>query len=296
MTGSTASMTAAVLEGPGRLAISEVPVPPLGDDDVLVKVELCGVCGTDLHMVLEGWGQPGSWQGHEWTGRVAAVGPGVTAWSPGDAVVGGPSVRCGTCAGCRAGRPALCEAREPAGIGPEHGAFATHKVASAAELLARPAGLSPRAAALAEPLAVALPGITQSGAAPGRSVLVTGAGPIGALTIAALRALGVTDVRCAEPGSRRRALAWAIGATAVCHPAELEVPSIAHPGSVVPGAVDCVIECSGKPAAQEAGLAQLRRGGRLVLVTIGPTPYDDVAEIKLSGDVESELEAVLAEL
>ena len=61
---------------------------------------------SDLHLVLEGWARPGTWQGHEWVGRVAAVGENVTAWRPGDAVVGGPSERCGRCVMCRAGRPA----------------------------------------------------------------------------------------------------------------------------------------------------------------------------------------------
>jgi threonine dehydrogenase-like Zn-dependent dehydrogenase len=262
-------MAAAVLRGPGRLAVEAVPVPELGDGDVLVAVELCGVCGTDLHMVLEGWGQPGSWPGHEWTGRVAAVGPGVTRWSVGDAVVGGPSARCGTCAACRAGRPSLCAERDAVGIGPEQGAFATYKLAGEDELLARPAGLPARAAALAEPLAVALHGITQSGVRPGQRALVLGAGPIGALSIAALRALGVAEVTCAEPHERRRVLAWTVGATAVVDPTDLEVPGVAEPGRVVEGAVDVVLECSGKAAAMVAGLAQLVRGGTLVLVGAG---------------------------
>jgi threonine dehydrogenase-like Zn-dependent dehydrogenase len=262
-------MRAAVLQGPGRLEVCSVPVPPVGEGEVLVAVELCGVCGTDLHMVLEGWGQRGSWQGHEWTGRVAAVGDGVTRWAVGDAVVGGPSARCGRCPACRAGRPSLCAAREAVGIGPEHGAFATYKRVAADELLARPPGLSVRAAALAEPLAVALHGITRSGVAPGGRVLVLGAGPIGALSIAALRALGVDDVTCAEPGERRRALSARVGATTVCHPDVLEVPTVAEPGRVVEGAVDVVLECSGHAAAMEAGLAQLVRGGTLVLVGAG---------------------------
>lgn len=262
-------MVAAVLRAPGRLAVEEVPVPAVGDGEVLVAVELCGVCGSDLHMVLDGWGERGGWPGHEWTGRVAAVGAGVTRWGLGDAVVGGPSVRCGTCPACRAGRPSLCATRESPGRGPEHGAFATYKLAAADELLPRPADLAPRAAALAEPLAVALHGITRSGIGPGQRALVLGAGPIGALTIAALRALGVDDVACAEPGERRRALAGAVGATAVRHPDALEVPTIAEPGRVVADAFDVVLECSGRAAAMEAGLAQLARGGALVLVGAG---------------------------
>jgi 2-desacetyl-2-hydroxyethyl bacteriochlorophyllide A dehydrogenase len=173
---------------------------------------------------------------------------------------------------CVAGRPSLCADRDTPGIGPEQGGFATYKVAPAAELLDLPEGLDPRAAALAEPLAVALHGIHQGHVRRGQRVLVLGAGPIGALTIAALRALGIDEVSCAEPAEHRRALAQAVGATAVVHPADLVVPSIAEPGLVVDGAVDVVLECSGKAAAMEAGLAQLVRGGTLVLVGAGIEP------------------------
>jgi (R,R)-butanediol dehydrogenase/meso-butanediol dehydrogenase/diacetyl reductase len=262
-------MEAAVLKGPGRIEIEQVPVPALADDEVLVGIDLCGICGSDIHMVLEGWGQPGSWQGHEWIGTVAAVGASVADWQPGDLVVGGPTVRCGDCSMCRAGRPSLCSGRDTPGIGPEQGAFATFKAAPAAELLRPPAGLDRRAAALTEPLAVALHGITRSGVAAGQRALVLGAGPIGALTIAALRALGVDDVVAVEPTPARQALAAAVGATSVRHPADLVVPSIAEPGLVVDDAVDVVLECSGKGAAMEAGLAQLVRGGTMVLVGAG---------------------------
>jgi (R,R)-butanediol dehydrogenase/meso-butanediol dehydrogenase/diacetyl reductase len=262
-------MQAAVLRGRGQLEVASVPVPTLGPEDVLVAVDWCGVCGTDLHMVLEGWGSPGGWGGHEWTGRVAAVGEGVTGWAEGDAVVGGPSVRCGECRACRAGRPSLCAGLDTPGIRPEHGAFATYTRAGQDELLAVPDGLEPRAAALTEPLAVALHGITRSRVGADQRTLVLGAGPIGALSIAALRALGVDDVTCAEPRERRRALAARVGATAVCHPDDLDVPSIAEPGRIVDGAVDVVLECSGRAAAMEAGLAQLIPGGTLVLVGAG---------------------------
>ncbi|MDQ6698226.1 MAG: alcohol dehydrogenase catalytic domain-containing protein [Actinomycetota bacterium] len=265
-------MSAAVLRGPGELSVEEVPRPEPGAGDVLVEVDLCGICGSDLHMVIEGWGENGSWQGHEWVGTIATVGDGVTRWSPGDQVVGGPGTKCGECAMCKAGRPSLCAGRDTIGVGPEHGAFATYKVTSADDLLPMPAGIEPRAAALAEPLAVALHGINQGNVRPGMRVLVMGAGPIGALSIAALRAMGVDDVTCAEPGESRQALAAAVGATKVVHPDDLTVPSIVEPGSVVEGAVDVVLECSGKAKAMEAGLAQLVRAGTLVLVGAGIQP------------------------
>ena len=265
-------MQAAVLEGPGRVRVTDVAVPAVGPDDVLVAVDLCGICGSDLHLALDGWGQAGSWLGHEWTGRIVAVGDAVTAWAVGDAVLGGPPARCGQCDPCRAGRPSLCAGRDTPGTDLEQGAFATYKVAGAGEVLALPEGLDPRAAALAEPLAVALHGIRRSGVQRGQRALVLGAGPIGALSIAALRAMGVDDVRCAEPAARRQALARAVGATAVLEPQDLVVPSIAEPGLVVPDAVDVVLECSGKASAMEAGLAQLVRGGTLVLVGAGIEP------------------------
>lgn len=265
-------MAAAVLKGPGRLEVEEVPVPDLGPGDVLVEVDRCGICGSDLHMVLEGWGQPGSVPGHEWTGVVAAVGDGVARWQPGDLVIGGPMVRCGQCAMCKAGRPSLCSDRDTPGLGVERGALARYMLQPEDELLPLPDGLDRRAAALAEPLAVALHGITQSRVQPGQRATVFGAGPIGALTIAGLRALGVDDVVCIEPGERRQALARAVGATEVRHPDDLDIANIAEPGRVVDGAADVVLECSGNAKAMEAGLTQLVRGGTLVLVGAGIHP------------------------
>lgn len=265
-------LVAAVLQGPGRVSIEARPVPELGPDDVLSAVDLCGICGSDLHLVLEGWARPGTWQGHEWVGHVVAVGPAVERWKVGDQVVGGPGQRCGTCPACVAGRPSLCEDRDAPGQVAEAGAFATHKVTRASELLVLPEGLDPRAAALAEPLAVALHAVHQGGVGPGSRVLVLGAGPIGALAIAAMAAMGVGDIVCVEPNEARRDLARRVGATRLGVPEDLEVPSIAEPSRVVDGAVDVVLECSGKASAMEAGLAQLVRAGTLVLVGAGIEP------------------------
>jgi 2-desacetyl-2-hydroxyethyl bacteriochlorophyllide A dehydrogenase len=265
-------MHAAVLQGPGSIELQRVPTPTVGPDEVLVAVDLCGICGSDLHLVLEGWARPGTWQGHEWVGTVVAVGDDVDRWQIGDQVVGGPAATCGICVACRAQRPSLCTQRGAAGVDDADGAFATYKRAKASELLARPEELEPRAAALAEPLAVALHALHQGAVRPGHRVLVLGAGPIGALALAAMAAIGVEDRRCVEPSPLRRDLARAVGATTVLEPADLEVPSIAEPQRIVDGAVDVVLECSGKASAMEAGLAQLVRAGTLVLVGAGIEP------------------------
>ncbi len=262
-------MRAAVVRGAGALVVEEVPVPDVGPGEVLAEVDLCGVCGTDIHMVLEGWARPGTWGGHEWIGRVVAIGSGVDRWRPGDAVVGGPPTGCGGCAMCDAGRPSLCDVRDAPGRDDPQGAFATYVKVASDGLLALPEGLDPRAAALAEPLAVALHAIGRAQVAAGQRVMVLGAGPIGALAIAALRSRGVDDVTCVELSPARQALARRIGATRVIHPDDLVVPTVVEPGRVVEGAVDVVLECSGKASAMEAGLAQLVRGGTLVLVGAG---------------------------
>jgi threonine dehydrogenase-like Zn-dependent dehydrogenase len=223
-------------------------------------------------MALEGWAAPGTVAGHEWTGIVTETGRAVGRWRVGDAVVGGPSRRCGRCRHCRAGRPSLCDERSTPGKSEWMGAFARYIRMHEDELLALPPGLGLREAALAEPLSVALHAITRAQLGSDESTLVVGAGPIGQLILAALRARGWTNVAVVEPAPARQDLARALGAATVRHPDELDVPSIAEPERIVEAAVDVVFECSGKRAAMEAGLAQLHRGGRLVLVGAGIEP------------------------
>lgn len=263
------TMVAAVLAGAGQIEVRPVATPDIGPDDVLVAVDLCGICGSDLHLVLEGWARSGTWQGHEWVGTVVAVGADVQRWQPGDRVIGGPGSTCGTCRLCRANRPSLCEGRGAPGTDDTGGAFATYVCRRAADLLALPAGLEPRAGALAEPLAVALHAVHQGGAGPDMRALVLGAGPIGALSIAVMATMGLEEIICVEPSAARRELALAVGAHRVIEPGDLVVPSIAEPALIVPDAVDVVLECSGAVSAMEAGLAQLVRGGTMVLVGAG---------------------------
>jgi len=160
--------------------------------------------------------RPDALEGHEWSGTVVAVGPGVDRWQVGDAVVGGPIAGCGRCAHCQAGRPSLCAARGRVGLDAFQGAFARYKVHRADQMLEIPKGLSMRHAAPTEPLAVALHGITQAGGPEaGSRWLVTGAGPIGSLAVAALLAEGVEEVVVSEPHAGRRALCEELGARAL---------------------------------------------------------------------------------
>lgn len=263
-------MAAAVYQSPGVVTVEERPVPQPGRDQLVVRVHACGICGSDIHQLRDGWGfTPGRVAGHEWSGTIAAVGVGVTNWSVGELVVGGPSPRCGTCRRCREGKPSQCENRAQSVNDWFDGAFAEYVVCHTESALRLPEGLSPRHAALAEPLSVALHGITRSGAAPGQSVMVFGAGPIGALSVAALQAMGVDDITVVEPHEGRRALVAQLGITAVVDPADLEVFPPWEPEKLSSRAVDVVLECSGHRSAIEAGFSQVARGGILVMVGAG---------------------------
>ena len=262
MSGSDASMKAAVYRGHGDVEITDVARPEAGPA-ALVAVEFCGICGTDLHMVLDGWGTPDSILGHEWSGRV--VEPGDTGLDVGTLVVGIPSPSCGECGACRDGRTSLCWARPEAGMTLDRGAFAEYVSATRDRLVPVPHGIDARAAAYAEPLAVALHAISLSGIRDDQSALVFGAGPIGAAIIAVLRSRGVATT-AVEPGESRAALADRLGAT-VRAVDELEITG--HPGTPAAAAVDVVFETSGARAAAETGLTQVFPGGALVLVGTG---------------------------
>jgi 2-desacetyl-2-hydroxyethyl bacteriochlorophyllide A dehydrogenase len=261
-------MKAAVYTGDRTVAVEERPVPVPSAGEVVIAVEYCGICGTDLHSVMEGWGRPGAILGHEYSGRIAAVGPGVGGWAVGDEVTAEPGRVCGTCEFCAGGRPSLCReymALLLAGAWP--GAFAEFVPVSASQLHRIPPGLGPRAAALTEPLAVALHAITRSRFARGQAALVTGAGPLGCLHVAALKAMGAGRVIVSEPSPARRSATYAAGADRVVAPQEFDPPE--SPLLEADDAVDVAFECSGNPAAFTAALAQLRPGGTLVIVGTG---------------------------
>jgi threonine dehydrogenase-like Zn-dependent dehydrogenase len=263
-------MAAAVYQSPGVITVEDRPVPRPGPDQVVVQVHNCGICGSDIHQLRDGWGfKPGAVAGHEWTGSIAAVGDNVTAWSVGERVVGGSSPKCGTCRRCREGKPSQCENRHSAITDNSDGAFAQFILAGAAGVRRLPDNLSARHAALAEPLAVALHGITRSGVAPGDRVMVIGAGPIGALSVDALKAKGIDDIVVVEPHQGRKELARAIGAAEVIDPSELETFPSWEPEKLSTRAVHVVLECSGHKAAIETGFHQLLRGGILVMVGAG---------------------------
>ena len=260
-------MDAAVYVGDGNIEVQSIPVPEPGPGDALVAVSHCGICGTDLHLVLEQYARAGSVLGHEWSGTIAAVGPGVAGWEPGTPVVVNPVGGCGDCRACRGGRPAVCLRREPPDLLDfSRGAFTRFKLVRAAQLLRIPDELPLRAAALTEPTAIAIHTVNLSGVAAGDRVLITGGGPVGLLTTAVLRTRGVDDITVSEPAPLRRERAQKVGATRVVEPAALPRAPM---GRAVSEPYTFAFECSGNARAAESALDQLDYAGTLVFVGTG---------------------------
>ena len=139
----TGTMPAAVYQGHHTVTVERLPIPEPDDGEVLLEVSHCGICGSDLHLMMEDWGQPGSTGGHEYSGVIVAVGQSVDGWRVGDRVVGGPDQGCGHCASCAGGRPNLCLGKDRLGIDGFQGAFAAYKKLAATSLFRVPPGLRP---------------------------------------------------------------------------------------------------------------------------------------------------------
>ena len=258
------SMPVSVLHGAGDVRLEQRPVPVPGRGEVLVEVAAVGVCGSDVHYYREG--RIGDYVveqplvlGHEASGTVVALGPGVAAERLGQRVALEPGVPDGTCAQCRAGRYNLCPAVRFFATPPVDGAFARYVVLLADFAHPVPDSLSDEEAALVEPLAVGVWANQKAGVQPGDRVLVTGAGPVGLLALQVALARGASSVTVTDVSPQRLVVATRLGATRVVD--SREAPDLA---AVVEA--DVLLECSGAQQAVSAGIAALAPAGRVVLV------------------------------
>jgi len=204
-------MQAAVLEKPGTIHIQQVDKPAPAAGEVLIKVTLAGICGSD-HSMYRGklQGALPVIPGHEAIGEIAAIGSGVSGFAVGQRVTIQPNFGCGDCPLCRAGRRNICPAKVRLGVDC-NGVFADYVTAPANYVWPIPDGLSDEVAVLTEPLAVAAHGINQAPPRPGDRVLVFGAGVIGLLTLQLARLRGAEVTAC-DLADQRLALARQLGA------------------------------------------------------------------------------------
>jgi (R,R)-butanediol dehydrogenase/meso-butanediol dehydrogenase/diacetyl reductase len=257
------------------LRIEDVAEPgDPGDDEVVVRVATCGICGTDLHEYVAGpivtpvephpltGAQNPQILGHEFAGDVVAVGSHVSRVTVGDRVAIMPLAYCGYCAYCSRGLQHLCATMGCVGLSHAWGGMAQLATVAEYQVVRLPDGVSYQQGALIEPTAVAAYGVERGGVKPGDRVLITGAGPIGALAALCARAAGASTVYISEPNAARRARAEALGVATVLDPTAVDVPEVLREESNGLG-VDVAIECSGHPNGFAAGVTSLRRRGTL---------------------------------
>lgn len=259
----------AVLVRPGMIEIEERQVPEPGPGQVLIEVSAVGVCGSDVHYFTEG--RIGDFVvesplvlGHEAAGVVRALGEGVKGLGPGQRVALEPGVPCGRCRTCRSGRYNLCPDVQFLATPPVDGAFARYLVHDAAFCHPLPDGISDDTGALLEPLSVGIWAAWKARLSVGDRVVVTGAGPIGLVATAVARASGAAEVIVSDVQAARLPLAQRMGATATVSGGKSELAGLG---------ADVLIECSGSPAALDAGLHGLGPGARAVVVGMAPDTH-----------------------
>ncbi|WP_374455994.1 alcohol dehydrogenase catalytic domain-containing protein [Nocardioides sp.] len=265
--------------GNGDLRLEETPKPTAErPDDVVIEVEVCGICGTDVHEYVHGpqmirtaehpltGARPPITLGHEFAGYVSSVGSHVDDLEIGQLVTVDPCLRCGDCAACQRGDYHICAQGGSIGLAAD-GGLADFVVVPRVNVIAVPDGVPAVWAAVAEPLAVGLHAARRAGVGAGDTVLITGAGPIGIASLLGAISLGAGAVFVSEPSAARAQLALHVGATEVFDPLTVDVRRevFLRSGRVGP---DRAIEATGRPEAFELGLTSLRRGGRLSIAGI----------------------------
>lgn len=245
-------MKAAVITGVGQVEVTQIADPTPGPRDVVVSVEGCGICGTDLH-ILQGEFAPTLpvVPGHEFAGTVVAIGTAVTEIAIGDRVAVDPSLFCGECYYCRQGHGNLCERWNAIGVS-VNGAAAEFCVAPVANCVKLPDHISTADAALIEPLSCTVRGFDVLNAKVGDHYLIYGAGTMGLMNLEMAKRAGAASVDIVDINAKRLETARLLGVTnAVTLADELERPR----------GWEVVIDCTGVVAAIQDGLDRVGKGG-----------------------------------
>ncbi|MGH8890217.1 MAG: zinc-dependent alcohol dehydrogenase [Acidothermaceae bacterium] len=283
-------MRAATYNGPGDVGASQVAASEPGAGEVQVAVAYTGICGTDIHIfhgAMDARVKPPATIGHECSGTVAAVGPGVSGWSVGDAVTVLPVKSCGSCAACLRGYGHICPQLVFLGI--DAPGSMQNRWNVPAELLVRlPADMRLEHAALVEPTAVAVHDVRRSGLSAGQRAIVVGGGPVGVLIALVAQTTGA-DVSVVELDATRRELVMKLGLRAI-DPAD-DVTALV--GELTGGeGADVAFEVSGAQGGVTTAVDVLGVRGKLVMVAIHTQPR----EVNLHRFFWRELEMVGARL
>lgn len=272
-------MKAAVFYGKHDLRVMELPVPVPGPGQVQLQVCACGICGTDVH-IFEGdegaaKSPAGTTLGHEFSGVISAVGPGVTKFKVGDRVCADPNELCGNCDYCRGGLGHYCTDMNGYGT-TRNGGFAQYCVLPVSQVYHIPDSMTFEQAAMAEPVACCLHGIDMCDIHPGDTVAVFGAGMIGLIMLQLAKLSGAATLISIEPIAEKRELAKKLGADLTIDPFATDIPAVLRQNGIT--RVNTVIECVGRTdtIAQAIEIA----GPKAVVMMFGLTKPDDTISVK----------------
>ena len=266
--------------------MEQVPVPEIGPNEVLIKVEKTAICGTDLHIYKwDEWSQrtitPGLTIGHEFVGRIAELGSAVTGYHVGDRVSAEGHIVCGHCRNCRAGRQHLCPNTVGIGVN-RNGAFAEYVAVPASNLWPIPDQIPSELAAFFDPYGNAAHCALEFNVI-GEDVLITGAGPIGVLAAAIVRHIGARHVVVTDVNPYRLAMAAAHGASRVVDVRTQALPPVMSELGMTEG-FDVGLEMSGAESAFNQMLDAMTHGGRIAVLGIPAGPMTlDVNDVIFKG-------------
>jgi (R,R)-butanediol dehydrogenase/meso-butanediol dehydrogenase/diacetyl reductase len=258
------TMLAAIFEDEGKLGVHEVPIPKItSPQDVLIKVEVCGVCGTDIRFLAVPpviHAKKGVVLGHEYIGQAVDVGADVAQFQPGDRVAVIPDVPCGYCRFCAEGRPNLCQNMVSIG-GDSDGGFAHYALAPAKALVRISPNLPVEEGAFVELLSCVMGGVQKAALLPGEDVVILGAGPAGLVYMNVFKAAGAGKVIMAEVAPWRNDFARQAGADLVINPRQENLAEAVK--AVTDGGAHVVVDAVGSQLAPAMSVA--RRGGRIIV-------------------------------
>lgn len=261
-------MKASRFLGNKTFAVADLPTPHAGPGELVLRNQVCGVCGTDVHIYH---GEPGSADvnppvvlGHEYSGEVVEVGEGVTSFAVGDHVTVDPNIYCGHCAYCQNGKKQLCPSMEAIGV-TRDGGFAQYSRIPASQAFKLEPTVPWEAAAMAEPLACCLHGIDLAGIQVGDKVCVVGGGAIGLLMVQLAKLSGASQIVLSEPNEKRRQVGLQLGANAALDPTR---PDSREAFAQVLGGANVVIECVGNVPAVKSAFQFAGKGATVLLFSV----------------------------
>lgn len=262
-------MKASRFLGNKTFAVTDLPTPHAGPGELVLRNQVCGVCGTDVHIYH---GEPGSADvnppvvlGHEYSGEVVEVGKGVTGFAVGDHVTVDPNIYCGHCAYYQNGKKQLCPSMEAIGV-TRDGGFAQYSLIPASQAFKLEPTVPWEAAAMAEPLACCLHGIDLAGIQVGDKVCVVGGGAIGLLMVQLAKLSGASQIVLSEPNEKRRQVGLQLGANTALDPTRPDAQEAF--AQVLDGGANVVIECVGNVPAVKSAFQFAGKGATVLLFSV----------------------------